>query len=174
MKERQARGGAKSGRYMKHDTARLRCLQRVVYFGLCAARLYCPTCGQERETAKAALVTARDQGATDVELAALEKTVASATCWSSTIDPCVMSFMVQRFPFLAMEFPAFVPHRSAVSKDTWLRSRSTWGRVSAYGVRDAPLPRVDLQTWQHLKTTVPKISDTYVAATTRSYVEATR
>jgi len=31
MKERQAGGGAKSGRYMKHDTARLRCLQRVVY-----------------------------------------------------------------------------------------------------------------------------------------------
>ncbi|KAH8079142.1 hypothetical protein JL720_9402 [Aureococcus anophagefferens] len=31
MKDRQAGGGAKSGRYKKHDTARLRCLRRVVY-----------------------------------------------------------------------------------------------------------------------------------------------
>ncbi|KAH8059621.1 hypothetical protein JL722_5250 [Aureococcus anophagefferens] len=31
MKDRQAGGGAKSGRYKKHDAARLRCLRRVVY-----------------------------------------------------------------------------------------------------------------------------------------------
>ncbi|KAH8097506.1 hypothetical protein JL720_398 [Aureococcus anophagefferens] len=172
-------------------------------FGLCAARLYCPTCGQERETAKAALVTARGQGATDAELEALEKTVASATCWSSTIDPSVMSFMVQRFPFLAMEFPAFVSHRSAVSKDTLhdmlraartaqgahdieskydelLAIKATEMQLSVISYQATAMahqkrtvmPRVDLQTWQHLKMTVPKISDTYVAATTRSYVEA--
>ncbi|KAK7230234.1 hypothetical protein SO694_0018508 [Aureococcus anophagefferens] len=31
MKDRQAGGGAKSGRYKKHDTARLPCLRRVAY-----------------------------------------------------------------------------------------------------------------------------------------------
>jgi hypothetical protein len=39
MKLRQAGGGKKSGRYRKHDTARLRCLTRVVYPGLRMGKL---------------------------------------------------------------------------------------------------------------------------------------
>ena len=39
MKARQGGGGAKSGRYMKHDTARLRCLKRVIYPDLCMGKL---------------------------------------------------------------------------------------------------------------------------------------
>ena len=34
MDERQAGGGKNSARYMKHDSARLKCMQRVVFPGL--------------------------------------------------------------------------------------------------------------------------------------------
>ena len=39
MRSRQSRGANSSGRYKKHDTARDRCLQRVLYPGLCMGKL---------------------------------------------------------------------------------------------------------------------------------------
>ena len=39
MKYRQSGGADSSGRYKKHETARSRCLERVVYPGLCVGKL---------------------------------------------------------------------------------------------------------------------------------------
>ena len=169
-------------------------------FGLCAARLYCGACAQERKTAKDALALAQDQDATEAELAALEKAVANATCWFSAITPSVTAFLTERYPFIAMEFPAFVTHRSAVSTSTlqdMLRAaktsqgphdlerkydelasiRATTLELSVISYQATRLdyqrktvaPRLELGT---LDLTLAKISDTYIASTTRAYVES--
>jgi hypothetical protein len=86
-------------------------------FTLGSRKCICSKCRKEHTVAKLKLTDAKKQNAPAAQIEQLQADLKQKTYVFSTINPMVTKYYMERYPWVAMEMPAVVTHRAALSTE---------------------------------------------------------